>query len=85
MTQIGWRLNLSYKNYIYLIISGFILMVPEEPNEYYNVHYGRIRSPQINGEAWYWTKGAATPRGYPILLYQPGVCTNFEVTMIYTQ
>ena len=38
-----------------------------------------------SGEPWYCTKNVATPRGCPTLLYQPGVRTNLEVTMLYTQ
>ena len=40
---------------------------------------------QLPGEPWYCTKSATTPRGFPTLLYQPRVHTNFEVIVLYTQ
>ena len=37
-----------------------------------------------SGEPWYCTESTATPSGCPNLLYQPGVHTNLEVTVLYT-
>jgi len=45
------------------------------------IHVGALRE---TDEHQYCSKNVATPR-LPTLLYQPGVRTNLEVTVLYTQ